>query len=565
MKNSIKQFIPFVQIFLLCFITFMLYLQTLDYEFVNSDDSVYVTENPFVKEGLSPDNVYRAFTTTYANFWHPLTWLSHMLDCELYGLNPGGHHMTNLILHIANIIMLFFLLLKMTGDRFTAFFVAALFALHPLHVESVAWVAERKDVLSTLFWFLTIYAYLFYIEAPGIDRYVLIFLFFIMGLMSKPMVVTLPFVLLLLDYWPLGRLQKGIPYVVMEKIPLVVLSVIFSIIAYAAQYKGGAVGSNDSFPLWTRIANALVSSVLYIWKTLFPYDLAVFYPHRGGGLSLAESAGAGAFLLCITFCAVFMAKRQPSIITGWLWYIGTLMPVSGLVQIGSHSMADRYTYIPLTGIFIALVCPVSTAMEKRRLPVGRTYTVGLIVLTILCILTWSQIKVWRNSITLFGHAAEVTRNNYMAYENLANAFVEKGRIVEALNLYHRALEIRPKDEYIHYNIAVAYERYGNLIKAEHHYKRALEIKPSYVEAHNNLGVILAGQGKTALAVGHFSEALRLDPDFTEVLNNMGVAVAGLGRAEEAIRYFSRALEINPAYHEARKNLEALSGGGEENR
>ena len=451
-------------------LTLALYWRVQGHGFLHYDDYQYVVDNPHVRHGLTRQGVLWALTSGYASNWHPLTWLSHMLDCELYGLNPQGHHLNNLLLHIANALLLFRLLLRMTGALWRSAFVAALFALHPLHVESVAWVAERKDVLSTLFWMLTLGAYLRYRERPTGTRYLATLFLFALGLAAKPMLVTLPFVLLLLDCWPLGRMPspRSLLPLVREKAPFFVLAALSSVITFWVQSHWGAVVL--SIPLKERLANALVSYVGYGAKMLWPVNLACFYPHPLDGLPLWQAAGALLLLAGVTVAVVRAGRRLPYLAVGWLWYLGTLVPVIGLVQVGAQAMADRYTYVPLIGLFVMLSWGAGSLAAKGPLPKIATAALSAALLAALLPLTWSQISHWKDSETLFAHALEVTDRNLLAHNNLGNALARQGRLEEA----------------------------------EFHLVEALRLRPDYAAAQNNLGILRLRQGRFEEAAGHFA-------------------------------------------------------------
>jgi Flp pilus assembly protein TadD len=582
-------------------------------EFVNLDDGMYVTENLHVQAGLTLKGLSWAFTTTRAGNWHPLTWLSHMLDCQLYGLKPAGHHLTSLLLHIVNTLLLFLVLKRMTGALWGSSFVAALFALHPLHVESVAWVAERKDVLSTFFWMLTMWTYVRYAERPRLNRYLLVLLSFALGLMSKPMLVTLPFVLLLLDYWPLGRFQFGkssdppnspthkwsptgkpvvpssrlvganIPYqktnsstgkplvflvpgskkpqdqrsfalrLVLGKVPFFALAGVSSFLTFFAQQRGGAVGSLEAFPLESRMANALVSYVSYIGKMIWPHHLAVLYPYQDI-LPMWQVTGAGLLLVGLSALVILAARRRPYLVVGWLWYLGTLVPVIGLVQVGIQAMADRYTYVPLISLFIMMAMGVPDILAGwRHRRIVMAISAGLL-LSIFMIVTWSQVRHWQNDFTLFGHTVEVTSNNSLIHNNLGVVLARQGKTQEAIGHYTEALRIDPHYVDAHYNLGLALVRKGKTQEAIAHYTEALRIKPDFAEAHNNLGAALAQQGRVQEAIAHFAEALRLRPDDAEVYSNLGNILSEQGRIEEAITHYAEALRIKPDYAEAHFSL-----------
>jgi Flp pilus assembly protein TadD len=547
-----------------------------DHEFNNYDDKLYITENPHALAGWTSDGVMWAFTATHASNWHPLTWLSHLLDCELYGLNPKGHLFTNVLLHIVNTVLLFLLLRRMTGALWRSGFVAALFALHPLHVESVAWVAERKDVLSTLFWILTIWTYVRYVERPGTKRYLPILLSFALGLMAKPMLVTLPFVLLLLDYWPLERFRVGqldgnkevtkgifsdlreqrslVFSLLWEKVPLFVLTVASSLVTFFAQKAGGSVGTWESYPLKIRIANALVSYLKYIGKMIWPQNLAVFYPHAGASLPMWQIVGAGVLLVSITVLAIRAAPRRPYLAVGWLWYLGTLIPVMGLLQVGAQAMADRYTYVPLIGLFIMIAWGVSELAMRWKYGRIALAISSCVLLLGLMSTSWAQVRHWKNSITLFEHALKVTKNNYIAHNNLGAALEKQGKIEDATVHYIEALRIKPYFADPLNNLGFILLEQGRNAEAISHFSRALQVRPNFAEAHNNLGVALDGMGRTDEATTHYSMALKIKPDFAEVYNNLGLALDGMGKPKEAIIQYKIALQMKRNYPEAQVNL-----------
>ena len=533
-------------------------------DFLNYDDNGYVTENPHVQAGLNWEGIKWAFTASYFGNWHPLTWLSHMLDCQIYGSKPGGHHFTNVLLHIANTLLLFLVFNRMTRRLWPSAFVAALFALHPLHVESVAWVAERKDVLSTFFWMLTMWTYVRYVESPGIGRYLSVLFFFALGLMAKPMLVTLPFVLLLLDYWPLGRFgmsQSGdtvisqnhqskntsdrrwlVAHPIREKVPFFALSALSSVITLVAQQNGEAVSSLVAVSLKMRVANALVAYVSYIWKMIWPHHLAVFYPHAYMP-PIGMVAGSGLLLLCVSIALFWAARRHRYLVTGWLWYLGTLVPVIGLVQVGSHAMADRYTYVPLIGLFVMVAwgVPDLVARWRYRRPVLAISTAFVLLTFIIC--TWLQVRLWKNTFTLFKHALQVTQGNFLAHNNLGAALAKRGRHEEALGHFSEALKIRPDYVSAHTNLGNELMRQGRTREAIRHFSEALKIKPDQAETHNNLGVALAIQGRTREAIRHFSEALKIKPDYGSAHYNLAMAYRSEGNYREAIKHCDRAMEL----------------------
>jgi Flp pilus assembly protein TadD len=552
---------------LIIFATVVVFHQLPSHDFINLDDDLYVYENPHVHAGLNKDGIAWAFTTFEAYNYHPLTWLSHMLDCQLFGLRPGMHHLTNLIFHLMNTALLLMVLRRMTGNLWRSGFVAALFALHPLHVESVAWIAERKDLLSTFFWLLSIWAYARYAERPGLKRYLPVLLFFSLGLLAKPMVVTLPFVLLLLDFWPLGRMQfqqartdsgpleqkVSVLRLVWEKVPLFALTAISIVVTFAAQREGGALKSLEAFPLTTRIANALISYVSYIGKMLWPHNLAVYYPYSGS-VSVWQAAGAGLALICLTVLLMWTARKRPYLAVGWLWYLGTLVPVIGLVQVGSQAMADRYTYLPLVGLFIALAWGVPSLFTgwRHRQPVFAILATILLVSCTVC--TWQQLRHWQNSITLFQHTLRVTTSNHFAHNNLGVALSHNGKLSEAISQYSMALRLKPEAFEVHNNLANALAAQGNVEEAIQHYSEALRLEPDYDKAHNNLGNALASEGKVEEAINHYAEAIKITPDYARAHYNLGNALAAQGKMDEATKHYFEALRVLPDWAGAHNNL-----------
>ncbi len=549
------------------------YWQVTRHDFIVYDDNVYITDNPHVQSGFTSKSIGWALTTTWSGNWHPLTWFSHILDYRLFGLNPRGHHLTSLFLHIANSILLFLTLRWATSVIWPSALAAALFAIHPLHVESVAWVAERKDVLSTFFWLLTMLAYIRYAKRPKRTTYMLVVLLFALGLTAKPMLVTLPFVLLLLDYWPLNRFQLRGNYgsvhdgragpspenlspmrLIVEKLPMFMLSGIASAIAFWAQAKAGAMSGLEIVPFKWRIANALVAYVTYMGKLIWPQDLAVFYPHPKDNLPIWQAVLAGLFLLTLSIAIARLAARYRYAIVGWLWYLGTLVPVIGLVQVGEQAMADRYAYVPLIGLYIIIAWGLADfGKESRRIRTLLTVSITSF-LVILALCTWQQAKLWRNSIDLFEHTLRVTTNNYVAHYTLGNALALQGYLAGAITHYEEALRIKPNYAEAHNNLGNALAMQGNLTEAVRHYKESIQIISSQGKTHRNLGVVLDRQGKHEEAIRHYKEALRINPRDSQSHNNIGVTLAEQGKLEEAIVHFSQAVRINPNFTKAQRNL-----------
>jgi protein O-mannosyl-transferase len=497
---------------LLASVTLALYWPAAHFDFINYDDPEYIVYNPPVQHGLTRAGLVWAFTTSHAGNWHPLAWISHMADCALFGLNPGGHHLTSLIFHTANVVLLFLLLWQWTGAMWRSALVAALFAWHPLHVESVAWVSERKDVLSAFFWLLTLAAYGRYAKGRK-AFYCLALFFFALALLSKPMVVTLPFVLLLLDYWPLQR--RMTPGLFLEKIPFLAFAALDCAATLWAQRTAHSVVSLDILPVSSRIANALVSCVLYLWKMLWPVDLALPYSYSHAW-TFWPAAGAGLLLLLISAGAILRARRQPWLVVGWLWFLGTLAPVIGLVQVGTQPMADRYSYLPLIGIFIMMAWAFPAACTRSSL-LPATVVAG--ALLFLLAGAEVQLQFWRNSVALFSHTVAVTRNNILAEYNLAEALARQGDAAQAVVHYQKALAIQPNRVEAHYN--------------------------SQTQAHYNLGLIFRANKQWAEAEAQFRACLRADPDLARAHSNLGVALAALGRGDDALEQFRAAARLEP--------------------
>jgi len=551
--------------------TLAVYWQVRNHSFVNFDDGMYVTDNYHVRAGLSPESVKWALTETEAANWHPLTRLSHMLDVQLFGMNAGAHHMTSMFFHLANTLLLFFVFKRMTGCVWQSGIVAALFALHPLHVESVAWVSERKDVLSAFFWLLTMGGYVLYVERPGKIRFLIPLLFFALGLMAKPMLVTLPFVLLLMDYWPLGRLGGAmmplgimaqpatggqgafILRLVIEKIPFFALSAASCWMTIHAQQGKGAVGSLERFPIVVRVTNAVVSYVKYIAKTIWPQNLAAYYPHPGI-VSWWWVLGASLLLVAVSILAIRTIRQWPWFIVGWLWYLGTLVPVIGLMQVGTQAMADRYTYVPLIGLFIITAWGFAELIAGWRNKKKLLVLAGASLIITLMVSSWFQVRHWKNSITLFQHAVEATSKNFLAYEKLGVALTARGKPAAAIMHFKEALRIKPDNEGVHLNLANALLSKGKIDECIRYYQKVLRDHPGYATLHHNLGVVLVREGKINSAIVHFRKAFRIKPDYAQAHNSLGVALVYQGLVEEAMVHFRKALRIKPDYSLAKTNL-----------
>ena len=510
----------FVVVVVLVLAGFMAYGQVAGYGFADLDDDQYVFENPHVRRGITWEGAGWALTTLYAANWHPLTWLSHMLDCELFSLDAGYHHLVSVFLHIANSVLLFLVFRRMTGAVWRSGMVAGLFLLHPLHVESVAWIAERKDVLSTLFFLLTLWAYGGYAARPGLARYGLVAGFLGLGLMAKPMLVTAPFVLLLLDCWPLGRFGKvGVLRLVGEKVPLFLMVAASSVVTFVAQHREGATSLTYEVPFGVRVENALVSYVAYLGKTLWPVRLAVFYPYRSE-VATVEWAGALFLLLGISVWLISASRERGYWGVGWLWYLGTLVPVIGLVQVGEQAMADRYTYVPLIGVFVMGVWGLGELVGGRQwVRMGAAGLAGLVLMGCM-VCTRSQVGHWENGVRLFKHALEVTRGSALVHNNLGVALMGRGRIEEAIAHYQEALRLRPGYATAHNNLGLAFLERGRPVEAIAQYRKALVIEPENAALHTNLGDALMAQGEAKEALVHFQEALRIEPNDPRPYNNL---------------------------------------------
>jgi len=574
-------------------------------EFVNYDDPLYVTNNSMVGSGLTVESVEWAFTTGHTGNWHPLTWLSHMLDVELFGFGPRGHHAVNVLIHALNAALMFVVLRLMTGAMAPSAVVALVFAVHPLHVESVAWVAERKDVLSGFFWLAAMLAYWWYAIRPGVFRYCTVVLLFGCGLMAKPMVVTLPFVLLLIDWWPLGRIRGFTPLsaalprrhgklpqlsparIVIEKLPLVALSTISAAVTFIVQAGSGSVATLGGYPVTIRLMNAVVSYVRYIGKTLSPGHLAVIYPFNAERLTIPKTVGALLVIAVITAAVARQGKKRPYLPVGWFWYLGTLVPVIGIVQVGSQSFADRYTYLPLTGLFIAAGWGLFDWAGRNTVRQRISAAAVSILCVLLTVMTVRQTRYWHDSGTLFAYALRVTENNAMAHNNLASYYIDNGRFDDARPHLERAVRLQPQftearvnlgvvliaaGEYPRavetlekavesapsfprawYNLGRAHERLTEYPLAETAYVRAVALDPSSAESHARLGLVRIAEGRFDGAVEALSRAVELDRNRTDVWNNLGVAYYRQGNSRGALIAFTTAADIDPSFADALAN------------
>lgn len=550
---------------LLAVITFAAFSPLLDADFISFDDPVYVTENARVQAGLTWANIRWAFTTTYFGFYYPLTWLSHMLDCQVFGMWAGGHHLTSLLIHIASTLLLFGLLRRATGDPWPSLLVAALFAVHPLHVESVAWIAERKDVLSTFFLMLALWAYVEYARKPGAVRYLAVLLLFVLGLMSKAMVVTAPILMLILDVWPLGRLKlggdgRGIPgpgpapgdmlrsigHCILEKVPLFALSVAFAVITFYTQESMQAVASLAIIPVGLRVGNALVSYGTYIGRALLPANLSIFYPFERSSLTYYRPALGAALIFLVTVLCWRFRSRRPYWLTGWLWYLVALVPVIGILQVGSQASADRYTYVSLIGLFMGLAwwaaeIPLWTAGAKAAAGAAAT------CLILGCAgLSWYQARTWHDSVSVFSHAVWATRGNYLAHTLLGTALQEKRDLAGAEDNLKEAIRIAPRYVNAWGNLGNVFRDMGNLKEAVGCYERVMALDPRDAKAYANLGLARELQGRMEEAEVAIGQAVKFAPENSAFWVALGRIQTQMGKDEEARRAFREAARLNPS-------------------
>ncbi|MBI5904116.1 MAG: tetratricopeptide repeat protein [Deltaproteobacteria bacterium] len=552
------------------------YAQGARFSFVDLDDDAYVTGNAEVLSGLTRDGFVWSWTTFHAANWHPLTWLSHMADVEWFGPDAGPHHLVNAGIHWAGSSALFLALYLMTGCPWRSGVAAMLFAVHPLHVESVAWVSERKDVLSGFFFSLGLLAYGWYSKRPCIRRYMGVVLAYALGLSSKPMLVTFPFVLLILDVWPLGRTgmaagsmpgafaRPGRGRLWLEKIPLLALSLASCVVTYLAQARGEAVRTIHMYPFDGRVWNAAVSYARYAWKAVWPSNLAVYYPHPaslGKGIPQGEIVAAGIFLLLSTLAAALWFRRRPYLLAGWLWFLGTLVPVIGLVQVGGQAMADRYAYIPLTGLFLAAVWgswDLLSGIERGRAVYAAAWGAVLLCLSSV---SYVQAGYWRDSVALFTRALAVTEENWFVHNNLGNALLERGRAPEAIPHLLTSLRIKPGNAMAHANLGRALRNVGRKSEGEAHCREALRLEPGNVPAKINMAVFLAESGRIDDAILHLRDAIRGFPARWEAFYNLGVLLRATGLEVEAKKMFREAARLRPQDERIRVQLRDLPGGG----
>ncbi len=593
-------------ILILIVVTLAVYWQVQNFEFVNYDDRIYVERNYQIQSGLTFKTFIYSFTDTRTSNWHPLTMLSHALDWQLFGNRAGGHHWTNLIIHVFNTVLLFLVLNSMTGAVWRSAAVAALFAIHPINVESVAWVAERKNVLSTFFWILTMLFYVWYVRKPGWKRYLPVLITFTLGLMSKPMLVTLPFVLLLMDYWPLKRIAFGdlntnasylsgrkekIPFLILEKIPLLFMTATSMILTFHAQKSANTIADFGTVPLTQRLYNATLSYVLYLKKLFFPVDLAFFYPLQV--ITISQVLPAFVLIVVISVICCKYCKKYPYLAVGWFWYLGTLVPVIGIVQVGGQSMADRYAYVTFIGLFIAIIWLLADLIQKRILQIIACISM-IIALVVLSLLTFYQTAYWKNSYALFMRALNVTKQNLIAHVGMGNELLKQKRIDEAIEHFHKAinmnsqnsatyfafaglghalrvqnkkteaiaalqqaLKINPKFDEAYLNIGDIYFEIGRVDEAIQQYKKAIALNNNDPRYHNSLGNAYIRQGKTEEAIKEFKEVIRIQPTNAWIYNYMGMLYMNQARADEALKYFQEAIRLQPLFANAHYKLSII--------
>jgi tetratricopeptide (TPR) repeat protein len=606
MSDSSKKLIVYL---LLAITVIAVYWPVTDHQFINFDDDLYVTDNQQVKSGLTIDGIIWAFQFNDRGYWQPLTWISHMLDCELAGVDPAWHHFHNLMIHLVNSVLLFFLFYQLSGGFYRSLLIAAIFAVHPLNVDSVAWIAERKNLLSTFFWILSLLLYKRYTDKANPSRYALVLTSFLLGLMVKPMLVTLPFVFFMLDFWPLNRTKydlqpsmeleaarsdkavlqpTAISKLAIEKIPFLVLSLGSVCLSILSTRQIGEIVSVNSVPMTLRLGNALVSYVKYAGKMIWPFNLAVYYPFPDT-MPMWSSIGAAILLAAVSALCLRFFLQKPYLTVGWFWYLGTLVPVIGIVQGGLWpAMADRWSYVPLIGLFIITVWGIADIAEKWRKGKPLFALVAISIIAFFSITARVQLQHWENSAALFEHALAVTENNYVAHNNLGNALSKEWKLLKATEHYRESIRLKPnhakafnnlgialakqgkiKDAIRQYseairlnsgyaqaynNLGAALTEHGQIDNAIHNYELALKLKPDYAEAHNNLGVALKKHGRITEAAKHYYKASFLDPDYAAPHYNLGLAYFQFGKIKKSIYHFQKALMINPSHRDAQKSL-----------
>lgn len=523
-------------------------------DFVNYDDMKYITENHHIQSGINAKNIAWAFTTSYMGNWHPLTWISHMLDWNLFGANASGHHLVSLFLHIGAVIFLFLFLSKTTKNIWSAAFAAAFFAIHPLRVESVAWASERKDVLSMFFGMLCLYSYAFYAESAKLSKYLLCLILFAFALMSKPIMITMPFLLMLIDYWPLDRWKKAMiksdngfdaaARLILEKIPFILLTVFSITETFLGQSLNKAVV--ESIEINLRITNAIVSYVAYLGKIFWPVNLAAFYPYNFS-LPTINCIISSIIIIAITSVAIYYARKLPYLFVGWFWYLGTFIPVIGLVQVGMQSMADRYTYLPSIGIAIILSWVFPSLIERQKNRKTFFLLAGIIFLVFMLVTTYRQCYYWKDSIELWNHALKVTNESYLPYYNLGCALQQNGRNDEAIENFKKALKFRPNNFSIHNNLGISLLYSGDINSAAEEFHKTISLNPNHAGAHNNLAMIFYTQKRFELAHDYFQKAISLQPNYANAHYHLALIFAREKLYDKAFYHYNTAIKINPVY------------------
>lgn len=541
------------------------YAPLTSYGFVSYDDPIYVTNNDDVQQGLTTKGVVWAFTTGHGNNWNPLTWFSHMLDVEMHGLDAGGHHRTSLLLHLLNTLLLFLLLRLLTGTTWRSGFVAALFALHPLHVEAVAWVSDRKGVLSTTFWMLTCLAYVRHVRLRSKVWYTAAIALFALGLLAKPMVVTLPFVLLLIDAWPLGRFEGGLrplrsfvatnKRILLDKVPFIAVAAASAVITYFVQQQTGAVRTHEEISLLSCLANAAISYPTYIAQTVWPVDLAFFYPHPRDAVVLWLAVLALAGLVLVSIVVWFFRRRFPAGFVGWFWFTGTLVPMIGVIQFGRQARADRFTYIPLIGFFLIVVWGFTALLGKNSIQRRLLFATGCGVLVVFSILTQAQVRTWADDESLYRHAIEVTEDNFIAHSMLANVLMARKDFLGAEAHYAEVIRIFPEKSTMHVNLGLARLKLGKFDEAVSNLRHALENTPDDAATHTFLALALVKKGNKTEAEEHLRRAVEIDHDAYLARFNLGILLLNTQRIDEAEEHLSHAVRIDPGNANARKALD----------
>jgi len=557
--NFVSRKIILIIYIALSVITLVVFWQVHQFNFVNIDDYVYVKENSHVLSGITVDGILWAFSTTYAEFWHPLTWISLMLDYQLFGLNAGGYHTTNVILHILSTLLLFWFFHRMTGAVWKSAFIAAFFAIHPLHVESVAWIAERKDVLCGFFWMLTLCLYFFYTEKPALKRYLFVLFSFTCALMSKPIAVILPVIMILLDYWPLNRFQMQknnlFFWQLKEKFIFFSFSIAFSVITLIAQPDHSTV---KVYPLVLRLANAPVSFITYLEKTFLPHNLAVFYPFPSQ-FTLWQTYGALLLIIIITLVFILLISRLPYLFVGWLWYSVTILPVIGIIPVGIHAMADRYSYLSGTGIALVLAWGIPNLIKSENMRKKILFPAGLTFLAIMALLSWKQCSYWKNSLSLFNHATHSTKNNYFAYDGLGIALVEEGKFEEAIMSFSKAILIAPDYLVPYINRGNTYEKIGHDQKAIDDYNQVIRIKPNHSIPYYDRGIVYKKLRQYLSALEDFNKAIYYKPDHPKYYYARGTVYEKLGQYQKAIEDYTQAVILKEDYADAYHNRGMIYG------